>query len=95
MTLPGNGDGTFGSPLTYGVGRYFAKIGYFNADQDPHVVAATAAGGNFNAIVIATGKGDGTLRAPDLNGDGKPEALVEAGIDKDFTVLLNTSSSRR
>ena len=58
--LLGNGDGTFGAPAHYGVGRNFARIGYFNGDRDPDVVVV----GGFSAIGVAFGRGDGTLRAP-------------------------------
>jgi FG-GAP-like repeat len=82
VTFLGNGDGTFGPPVTYGIGRYFARIGYFNADRDPDVVAGTAAGGNFSAIVVAFGKRDGTLRAP-IAYDLKPTGFVSADFDGD------------
>lgn len=82
--LLGNGDGTFGAPVHYGVGQRFARIGYFNRDRDPDVVA----GGGFSAIGVAFGKGDGTLRAPlsfaggltgfdagDFDGDGNADII--------------------
>ncbi len=59
--LLGNGDGTFGAPGHYGVGRNFARIGYFNHDRDADVVAQ----GSSSAIGVAFGAGDGTLRAPE------------------------------
>jgi hypothetical protein len=55
----GNGDGTFGSGIAYTVGSSFARIGYFNGDQNPDVVA-----GGGGSIGVAFGKRDGTLRAP-------------------------------
>jgi len=58
--LLGNGDGSFGAPVHYGVGTDFARIGYFNRDRDPDVVAQ----GNPSGIGVAFGRGDGTLRAP-------------------------------
>ena len=82
--LLGNGDGTFGAPVHYGVGQRFARIGDFNGDQDPDVVA----GGGFSAIGVAFGRGDGTLRAPltfpggqtgfdsgDFDGDGHADIV--------------------
>src|SRR5439155_1873821 len=38
--LLGNGDGTFGSAARYGVGQRFARIGDFNHDRNPDVVAS-------------------------------------------------------
>lgn len=62
-------------------------------------------------LLLLRGRGDGSFGAvaefptgqalnssfvlSDLNGDAKPEAPVQAGIDQDFTVLLNTSRPRR
>ena len=82
--LLGNGDGTFGAAVHYGVGQRFARIGYFNGDRDPDVVA----GGGFRAIGVAFGRGDGTLRAPltfpggqtgfdsgDFDGDGHADVV--------------------
>jgi VCBS repeat protein len=87
--LLGNGDGTFGAPARYGVGQRFARIGYFNADRDPDVVA----GGGFSAIGVAFGSGDGTLRAPlafdggltgfdsgDFDGDGHADIVDGAPL---------------
>ena len=85
--LLGNGDGTFGSAVLYGVGHTFAKIGYFNQDRDADVVA-----GNTGAIGVAFGTGHGTLRAPrpfvvgadgfdsaDFDGDGHADVVI-AGL---------------
>ena len=82
--LLGNGDGTFGAPVLYGVGTDFARIGYFNRDRDPDVVAR----GSSSAIGVAFGTGDGTLRAPlsfaggltgfdagDFDGDGNADII--------------------
>src|SRR5262249_52252901 len=87
--LLGNGDGTFGAPVHYGVGQRFARIGYFNRDRDPDVVA----GGGFSAIGVAFGRGDGTLRAPlafaggltgfdsgDFDGDGHADLIDGAPL---------------
>lgn len=87
--LLGNGDGTFGAPVLYGVGQRFARIGYFNHDRDPDVVA----GGGFSAIGVAFGRGDGTLRAPlafaggltgfdsgDFDGDGNADIVDGAPL---------------
>ena len=82
--LPGNGDGSFGSAVLYGVGERFARIGYFNRDPNPDVVA----GSGFSAIGVAFGRGDGSLRAPvsfaggitgfdagDFDGDGNADMI--------------------
>ena len=87
--LLGNGDGTFGVPVHYGVGQRFARIGYFNGDRDPDVVA----GGGFSAIGVAFGRRDGTLRAPlafaggltgfdsgDFDGDGHADVVDGAPL---------------
>jgi hypothetical protein len=76
--LLGNGDGTFGAPVLYGVGTDFARIGYFNRDRDPDVVAR----GGFSAIGVAFGRRDGTLRAP-LAFAGGVLGFVSADFDSD------------
>jgi FG-GAP-like repeat len=98
--LLGNGDGTFGSAVLYAVGNRFARIGYFNRDRKPDVVA----GGGFSAIGVAFGQRDGTLRAPrtypvgiridgfdtaDFNGDGQTDAVFgRLGDDGSKLALL-------
>ena len=84
MIFLGSGDGTFEPPTLYSVGNRFARIGYFNRDRDPDVVA----GGGFSEIGVAFGRADGTLRAPrsfdggasgfdsgDFDGDGHPDVV--------------------
>ncbi len=98
--LLGNGDGTFASALFYAVGNRFARIGYFNGDRKPDVVA----GGGFSAIGVAFGQQDGTLRAPrtypvgsridgfdtaDFNGNGQTDAIFgRLGDDGSKLALL-------
>jgi len=55
----GNGDGSFAAPVVYGAGYGFARIGYFNRDQDPDVVV-----GAGSAIEVVFGRANGTLGAP-------------------------------
>jgi hypothetical protein len=100
--LLGNGDGTFGAPAHYGVGRNFARIGYFNRDRDPDVVAAA----DSSAIGVAFGTGDGTLRAPlvfaggitgfdvgDFDGDGYGD-IIDGTHSRFFVVWVTERSPR-
>src|SRR5258708_1259459 len=81
--LLGNGDGTFGTPLSIVAGSNQAMaVGDVNLDGIPDVVTNDS----NNNIWVLLGKGDGTFRAPiifpgiasglaigDFNGDGKPD----------------------
>ncbi|HVI08263.1 MAG TPA: FG-GAP-like repeat-containing protein, partial [Candidatus Binatia bacterium] len=64
--LPGNGDGTLGSPLTtplpYGLGGYAVAVADFNADGK---LDAAVAGEAYPSYIVAIllGKGDGTFAA--------------------------------
>jgi hypothetical protein len=64
--LPGNGDGTFGAPVTipvpYNIGGYAMATGYFNEDDDLDVAVAGAFG-SANQVDILLGNGDGSFRA--------------------------------
>ncbi len=83
--LPGNGDGTFGSPITYSVGgnQVAFAMGDFNEDGRPDLVNVTTAG-----VQVFPGIGDGTFGKPvtnpgfgavalaDFNGDGHLDFIV-------------------
>jgi hypothetical protein len=64
--LPGNGDGTFGSPITtpipYNIGGFGLAVGHFNADSNLDI-AVSGYFGSANQVDILLGNGDGTFRA--------------------------------
>jgi hypothetical protein len=90
-TLLGNGDGTFGSLVSFPVtGPPIIAVGDFNGDHKPDV--AFIPGGN--SLMVSLGNGDGTFGSPasyfagdgaawlavaDFNQDGKLDAAVVGG----------------
>jgi hypothetical protein len=97
--LLGNGDGTFGPVVTYAIGERFARIGYFNRDRAPDIVA----GGSSSEIGVAFGRGDGSFRAPlsypvgervdgldsgDFNNDGFTDMVIGRLADSNQLMLL-------
>jgi hypothetical protein len=104
LVLMGNGDGTFGSPITYPLGLNTGTIalGDFNDDGKLDIVVANA---NGNDASIFLGKGDGTFAAPttlaagggpisvavgDFNRDGKPDLAIPNSNDNTVSILLGT-----
>ena len=91
--LLGNGDGTFGSAQTYGVGEVSPRslsTGDFNGDGNPDLAVA-----GYNQVTVLLGNRNGTftlgqsvsaggtytasLQTADINGDGRPDlALVSS-----------------
>jgi hypothetical protein len=98
----GNGDGTFQSPQSIDTGES-ESMKVADLDGDGHLDIAVTAGSS-GALVVLRGRGDGTFGVPveypigsifsgnfafsDLNGDGRPEAIV-SNIEDSLTVLLN------
>jgi hypothetical protein len=101
--LPGNGDGTFGAPITQNLNMELVglAVGDFNGDGKLDIAQADVFGG---AVVFA-GNGDGTFGAPrflttgganpfglasgDFNGDGRPDLAVANTFSNTVGVLLN------
>ena len=103
VVLPGNGDGTFGSPIASapGVSYTALAVGDFNGDGKPDIAALQP---NGNTVTVLLGNGDGTFRtsfsyvvgqAPDsivvgdFNGDGKPDIATANALDGTVSILLN------
>lgn len=102
--LPGNGDGTFASPIpntVNGVVQTAVAVADFNGDGKLDVITTT---GRANTVSVLLGRGDGTLFPPidhsagssagavavgDFNGDGRPDAAVANGGSNAVSVLLN------
>lgn len=82
--LPGNGDGSFGKPVSYASGGNFPSrimIADFNKDDKPDLAVSNS---NSRSVGILLGKGDGGFNSAvayptSLEGD----ALVSADFDKD------------
>lgn len=102
--LPGNGDGTFASPIpnnVNGVAQTSVAVADFDGDGKLDVITTS---GRANTASVLLGRGDGTLTPPidnsagssagavavgDFNGDGRPDAAVTDGGSNAVSVLLN------
>lgn len=100
--LLGNGDGTFGSPVSYvtGLGALSVSVGDFNGDGKLDLAVANERNGDFSVLL---GNGDGTFQTPvsyttvyglpqmvavaDFNGDGKLD-LATADSGSNFVSVL-------
>ena len=101
--FPGNGDGTFGSPINSapGVGALLFSVADMNGDGKPDIVGFNPDPATPGNVIVLLGKGDGTfnsggnysagsgvsLAVGDFNGDGSPDVAVTAGGP--VLVLLN------
>jgi len=96
----GNGDGTFQDPQT--IYSDYGPVKVADLDRDGRLDVTISGLNNNDGILVLRGKGDGTFSSgaqfptgslingyfalSDLNGDGKPEAIVGTG---QLIVLLN------
>jgi hypothetical protein len=103
--LPGNGDGTFASPIpnnVNGVVQTAVSVADFNGDGKLDVIT-TGAG----TVSVLLGRGDGTLTPPinhaagssliavavgDFNGDDRPDAAAADSGSNAVSVLLNNGA---
>ncbi len=100
--LLGNGDGTFGTPLSFlaGGGGPGVAAGDFNGDGRPDLAVANE---GSNDVSVLLGNGDGTFGAQarfavgnlpisvavgDFNGDGRQDLAVVNQNSNDVSVLL-------
>ncbi len=99
----GNGDGTFGSPQSYGTGGvapWSLVVGDFNGDGKADVAVANEISGTVSVLL---GNGDGTFQpavpyavqnhplyvvSGDFNGDGIPDLAVTNEYSNSVSVLL-------
>ena len=101
----GNGDGTFGTAQTVYPDYGPVQIADADLDGRPDIMVSTSGSAFASSLVGLRGQGDGTFRPPlvfptvlhtstfilkDLNGDGRPEAIV-GNFSHWLTVLLNRS----
>jgi hypothetical protein len=93
--LPGNGDGTFGTPATFPASNLLGSYGPVEAGDFNGDGRLDLAGSNGQGVALLLGNGDGTLvdgrvapagsgvlglAAADFDGDGKPDVAVVPGV---------------
>ena len=101
--LLGNGDGSFQSPVNFGVDfstDYHSSIAIGDINEDGHLDLVT------NGVWVLLGNGDGTFQsavnyeagyshgfvAGDLNGDGDPDLAQANRHTENVSILINSSS---
>jgi len=100
--LLGNGDGTFGSPVSVSFSSNFATIAVVAADVNndglPDLIVTTTGGvvvrlnngsGGFDATTPYAIIGATAVTVADVNGDGRSDILVAAKSQHTVDVLLN------
>lgn len=101
--FPGNGDGTYGSPLSTPIAGFVQSMAIADLDGDGHLDVITAIS-TPSQIEIRRGNGDGTLGAPaitaepsyvysilaaDLDGDGHTDLAFSDVGTKSVSILYN------
>lgn len=94
MVLLGNGDGTFRTPISFGVGCYaaFVTVGDFNRDGWPDLAVSEQQEGK---VSILLGTGDATLFGPPsfYPVGSLPEGIAIGDFDQDGRLDLAVSNS--
>jgi hypothetical protein len=90
--LPGNGDGTFGTPITtpvpYNIAGFGLAVGHFDGDNTLDI-AVVGYFGSANQVDILLGNGDGTFRPFGYYAvSSSPLSVVAADFNKDNNVDL-------
>jgi hypothetical protein len=94
--FPGNGNGTFGTPVTYLLNQYLQTmtVADFNGDGiDDLAVINQGSGdsqvwGNYSELSLYTSKGDGTMLEPIQFGAGGMYDLTAADFNRDGAIDL-------
>ena len=101
--MPGNGNGTFQTPVNaeVGSGSGFVIAGDFNGDGNldlaitsgtgVSILAGTGAGAFQPPVGFAAGYVPVALAAGDFNQDGKPDLAVANSRSSNVSVLTNTT----
>ena len=96
--LIGNGDGTFETPVDYGIGAYPSSIvtADFNGDGNPDLALTSIPSGASlgNAVSLLLGNGDGTFKSPTLFGVGYlPSSAAIGDFNGDGALALAVANS--
>ncbi len=96
LVYPGNGDGTFGTPSSFAVGKNPTMVlsADLNNDGDPDIITPNYNAGNVSILLstgngsyvpaanLSAGKSPHYAVAADLNGDGKPD-IAACNLESD------------